>query len=626
MLVPAQSAPAPPLCSLRSLSSHYLLLPSHFLPPGGVLPPLRRGDLAIRMGGGPRTFPGGVSKWQWKRMQAKKARQLLKARLARERQLYEMRKRVELRDAVAHLERPWDAGSSAGASAVAPTLLSVAAEDQLRALADRFHRPGGVDLWNDRDGPRVFASPATGAASARFFPRNAFHSIQPYALVGAGVEASAQGVRENAAEDGAHSSIASDREPAVELTERDDGTWEPVDALGDADVSDAGDWTSDDDDDEAAATPESEGMGDAGSWREQRAMVRRNGRSNGAARWESAGAMAAGSDNDAATPESEGMVDAGSWREQRAMVRRNGRSNGAARWESAGAMAAGSDNDAATPESEGMVDAGSWREQRAMVRRNGRSNGAARWGTAGATADSSDNDRGRSGRWTGSKATARSHVRQRGRTGAGSLSESEVTRARSEPKWGTRNRDDTRNGAGRWNAPRKDRMSDGGGFDSESGSARGKEPEPRRGARSKMNGSDSLRGRSKHNYSANANGGEKLFKYLSGDGDPRANSSNGFAEGLEAPKWKPRRMNRARSSNGGRDDDMGGRFRRGDDRVAGRLRANAKPINTTSGDDGSSADGERSRNGGRLLWGDEYSLRPTSELRGSWRDTGSHRL
>uniref|UniRef100_A0A804PJ84 DEAD-box ATP-dependent RNA helicase 33 n=1 Tax=Zea mays TaxID=4577 RepID=A0A804PJ84_MAIZE len=579
MLVPAQSAPAPPLCSLRSLSSHYLLLPSHFLPPGGVLPPLRRGDLAIRMGGGPRTFPGGVSKWQWKRMQAKKARQLLKARLARERQLYEMRKRVELRDAVAHLERPWDAGSSAGASAVAPTLLSVAAEDQLRALADRFHRPGGVDLWNDRDGPRVFASPATGAASARFFPRNAFHSIQPYALVGAGVEASAQGVRENAAEDGAHSSIATDREPAVELTERDDGTWEPVDALGDADVSDAGDWTSEDDDDEAAATPESEGMGDAGSWREQRAMVRRNGRSNGAARWESAGAMAAGSGNDAATPESEGMVDAGSWR-----------------------------------------------EQRAMVRRNGRSNGAARWGAAGATAASSDNGRGSSGRRTGSKATARSHVRQRGRTGAGSLSESEVTRARSEPKWGTRNRDDTRNGAGRWNAPRKDRVSDGGGFDSESGSARGKEPEPRRGARSKMNGSDSLRGRSKHNYSANANGGEKLFKYLSGDGDPRANSSNGFAEGLEAPKWKPRRMNRARSSNGGRDDDMGGRFRRGDDRVARRLRANAKPINTTSGDDGSSADGERSRNGGRLLWGDEYSLRPTSELRGSWRDTGSHRL
>lgn len=520
------------MCSLRSLSSHYLLLPSHFLPPGGVLPPLRRGDLAIRMGGGPRTFPGGVSKWQWKRMQAKKARQLLKARLARERQLYEMRKRVELRDAVAHLERPWDAGSSAGASAVAPTLLSVAAEDQLRALADRFHRPGGVDLWNDRDGPRVFASPATGAASARFFPRNAFHSIQPYALVGAGVEASAQGVRENAAEDGAHSSIASDREPAVELTERDDGTWEPVDALGDADVSDAGDWTSDDDDDEAAATPESEGMGDAGSWREQRAMVRRNGRSNG----------------------------------------------------------------------------------------------AARWGTAGATADSSDNDRGRSGRWTGSKATARSHVRQRGRTGAGSLSESEVTRARSEPKWGTRNRDDTRNGAGRWNAPRKDRMSDGGGFDSESGSARGREPEPRRGARSKVNGSNSLRGRPKPKYSANANGGEKLFKYLSGDGDPRANSSNGFAEGLEAPKWKPTRMNRARSSNGGRDEDMGGRFRRGDDRVAGRLRANAKPMNTTSGDDGSSADGERSRNGGRLLWGDEYSLRPTSELRGSWRDTGSHRL
>ncbi|RLN09682.1 uncharacterized protein C2845_PM11G08320 [Panicum miliaceum] len=146
---------------------------------GGARPPPHRGDLAIRNGGGPRTYPGGVSKWQWKRMQAKKARQLLKARLARERQLYEMRKRTELRDAVAHLERPWDPDSAADASAVAPNLLSVAAEDQLRALADRFHRPGGVDLWNDRDGPRVFASPATGAASARFFPKNAVHSVQP---------------------------------------------------------------------------------------------------------------------------------------------------------------------------------------------------------------------------------------------------------------------------------------------------------------------------------------------------------------------------------------------------------------------------------------------------------------
>ncbi|CAD6244025.1 unnamed protein product [Miscanthus lutarioriparius] len=512
MLIPAQSAP-PPFSSLRSLSSHYILFPSHFLPPGGVvLPPLRRrGDLAIRMGGGPRTYPGGVSKWQWKRMQAKKARQLLKARLARERQLYEMRKRAELRDAVAHLERPWDPDSSSSAdqaSAVAPNLLSVAAEDQLRALADRFHRPGGVDLWNDRDGPRVFASPATGAASARFFPRNAFHSIQPYALVSAGGEASAprgsaQGVRENAAEDEAYSGIA-DHEPAVELTERD-GTWEPVNALSDADDSIAGDWTSDDDDDD--------------------------------------------DDNDAIS-ESKDIGDVGSWHEQGTVVRRNGRSNGVARWEAAGAMAAGSNSDRGWSGNAFFSDSEGAREGHREKRWQERSSGASPRKQA-------------SGRWTGLKTTAGSHVRQRGRTGAGSFSESEVIRGGSEPKWRASKgkKDDTGNGAGRWNAPKRDWMGDG--FDSESDSARGREMEPRRGARNKMNGRDSLRGRSKPNYSANANGGEKLLKYLKGD--THANSSSGFAEDLEAPKWKPRRTNRARNNSGGRDDDMGGRFRRGED-------------------------------------------------------------
>jgi hypothetical protein len=49
--------------------------------------------------------------------------QLLKARLTH--------------DAVAHLEHPWDPDSSA-----VPNLLSTVADDQLKALSDRFHRPG----------------------------------------------------------------------------------------------------------------------------------------------------------------------------------------------------------------------------------------------------------------------------------------------------------------------------------------------------------------------------------------------------------------------------------------------------------------------------------------------------
>ncbi|XP_031499064.1 putative DEAD-box ATP-dependent RNA helicase 33 [Nymphaea colorata] len=130
----------------------------------------------IRMGGGPRTYPGGVSKWQWKRMQTKKAKQLLKARLCRERQLYEMRKRTELKAAVGELEKPWEAVRRA------PTLFSISADEQVKALADRFQKPGGYDLWTEKDGPQLFQTP-DGLPSARFFPRGVVHSIKHYTRV-----------------------------------------------------------------------------------------------------------------------------------------------------------------------------------------------------------------------------------------------------------------------------------------------------------------------------------------------------------------------------------------------------------------------------------------------------------
>ncbi|XP_075673083.1 uncharacterized protein LOC142642583 [Castanea sativa] len=131
----------------------------------------------IRMGGGPRTYPGGVSKWQWKRMQAKKASQLLKARLARERNIYEMRKRAELKAAVSELERPWEVVERA------PNLLSVGADEQVKVLADRFQRPGGFDLWTQRDGPQLFETETVDelpSARASFFPKGVVHSIKPY--------------------------------------------------------------------------------------------------------------------------------------------------------------------------------------------------------------------------------------------------------------------------------------------------------------------------------------------------------------------------------------------------------------------------------------------------------------
>lgn len=132
----------------------------------------------IRMGGGPRTYPGGVSKWQWKRMQAKKAKQLLKARLCRERQIYEMRKRAELKAAVSELEKPWEVVEKA------PKLLSVSADEQVKVLADRFQKPGGFDLWTEKDGPQLFQTPDE-LPSARFFPKGVVHSIKPYRKVSA---------------------------------------------------------------------------------------------------------------------------------------------------------------------------------------------------------------------------------------------------------------------------------------------------------------------------------------------------------------------------------------------------------------------------------------------------------
>ncbi|KAL5161668.1 putative DEAD-box ATP-dependent RNA helicase 48 [Glycine soja] len=155
---------------------HKPIKPLYFLPN----PPARASTI-IRMGGGPRTYPGGVSKWVWKRMQAKKAKQLMKARLCRERQIYEMRKRAELKAAVSELERPWEVVEREEATA-APNLFSIKADEQVKVLADRFQRPGGFDLWSERDGPVLFESPDE-LPSARFFPKGVVHSVKPYRRV-----------------------------------------------------------------------------------------------------------------------------------------------------------------------------------------------------------------------------------------------------------------------------------------------------------------------------------------------------------------------------------------------------------------------------------------------------------
>lgn len=115
-------------------------------------------------------------------MQAKKSKQLLKARLLRERQIYDMRKRAELRAAVSELEKPWELVQQA------PALFSVAADEQVKTLADRFQRPGGFDMWSDRDGPQILRRGSRGelVPSERFFPKGVVHSVRPYGVVGGG--------------------------------------------------------------------------------------------------------------------------------------------------------------------------------------------------------------------------------------------------------------------------------------------------------------------------------------------------------------------------------------------------------------------------------------------------------
>lgn len=111
-------------------------------------------------------------------MQAKKAKQLLKARLSRERQIYEMRKRAELKAAVSDLERPWEVVQK-GAPKSSSSIFSVSADEQVKVLADRFQKPGGFDLWSENDGPQIFHT-HENLPSARFFPKGVVHSVKPY--------------------------------------------------------------------------------------------------------------------------------------------------------------------------------------------------------------------------------------------------------------------------------------------------------------------------------------------------------------------------------------------------------------------------------------------------------------
>ncbi|KAG6505350.1 hypothetical protein ZIOFF_037706 [Zingiber officinale] len=95
------------------------------------------------MGGGPRTFPGGLNKWQYKRMHEKMAMDKERRLLGQEKQIYQARLRSEIR-----AKRAGKSSSDLADSGAAMT-----SKAQVKALADRFMKEGAEDLWNEDDGP-----------------------------------------------------------------------------------------------------------------------------------------------------------------------------------------------------------------------------------------------------------------------------------------------------------------------------------------------------------------------------------------------------------------------------------------------------------------------------------------
>lgn len=101
------------------------------------------------MGGGPRTFPGGINKWQWKRLHEKKAREKEKRLLDQEKQLYQARVRSDIRAKVAAAENPSFGGEKPDQNQ--PNHGPLTPEEHIKALADRFMKEGAEDLWNEND-------------------------------------------------------------------------------------------------------------------------------------------------------------------------------------------------------------------------------------------------------------------------------------------------------------------------------------------------------------------------------------------------------------------------------------------------------------------------------------------
>eukprot|EP00258_Populus_trichocarpa_P036385 XP_024452404.1 probable DEAD-box ATP-dependent RNA helicase 48 isoform X3 [Populus trichocarpa] len=97
------------------------------------------------MGGGPLSFPGGLNKWQWKRLHEKKAKEKEKRLLDQEKQLFQDRMRSQIRSNLAGQSHPNLNPDPNKYNPMSPN-------EHLKALADRFMKDGAEDLWNENDG------------------------------------------------------------------------------------------------------------------------------------------------------------------------------------------------------------------------------------------------------------------------------------------------------------------------------------------------------------------------------------------------------------------------------------------------------------------------------------------
>ncbi|KAL5988505.1 hypothetical protein ACLOJK_036270 [Asimina triloba] len=136
--------------AMSPASSSFLLFLKRSRNSSNLLPSSSSLSFLRHMGGGPRTFPGGLNKWQWKRLHEKKAREKEKKLLHQEKQLYQARIRSEIRAKLAG----WTPDPpSDGSDSFSKEFAAMTPKDHIKALADRFMKEGAEDLWNDDDGP-----------------------------------------------------------------------------------------------------------------------------------------------------------------------------------------------------------------------------------------------------------------------------------------------------------------------------------------------------------------------------------------------------------------------------------------------------------------------------------------